>query len=173
LLQTRIASLGLHKTRENTVELDPNSTDYTERLLQCMQQRLELLQALVGLTNAEREASDNDDIDVTLGLLARKQGLIDDLVDVQSSLQPFMHDDPEARVWSSPERREECRRLADAGGQLLLRILQLDQTAIEQLTSKRDAVAAQLRDGQDSILARTAYTADSVFQEGTLDVQDL
>ena len=41
------------------------------------------------------------------------------------------------------------------------------------MTARRDAVAAQLQDGRDSILAQTAYLADSFLGDSALDIGDL
>ena len=147
--------------------------EYTETLHACMQARLELLDALKTLADAQVAAADNTEIDATLGLLARKQSLLEELAAVQEKLAPYMHDEPELRLWSSGHRRQQCQQLAEQGQQLLQATLQLEQGVLEQMTSRRDAVAAQLQDGRDSILAQTAYMADSLFGESALDIGDL
>lgn len=157
----------------SAAEFDASTTVYTEFLLQCMLQRLELLRALVELAEAQQQAVSQNATDATLGILARKQSLIAELLDSQAALQPYMHDDPEQRCWRSPQRRQECRDAAEEGKQLLLQIARIDQSALESLTSRRDAIAAQLQEGKDSTLAKSAYTADRVFQESNLDILDL
>lgn len=146
---------------------------YTENLLACMQKRLELLQALLALSEAQVAAASDSEVDATLGLLARKQLLLEELADVQTRLAPYMQDEPEQRVWSSSGRREQCQLLAAQGQQLLQTAMQLEQGVLDQMSSRRDAVAAQLQDGRDSILAHTAYKADSLLGASTLDIGDL
>lgn len=157
----------------SAAESDASTTAYTEFLLQCMLQRVELLRALVELAEAQQQAVSQNATDATLGILARKQSLIAELLESQAALQPYMYDDPEQRCWRSPQRRQECRDAAEEGKQLLLQIARIDQTSLESLTSRRDAIAAQLQEGKDSTLAQSAYTADRVFQEGSLDILDL
>jgi hypothetical protein len=146
---------------------------YTETLVDCMQERLELLEALRALADAQAAASEHPEIDTTLSLLARKQALLQELANIQEKLSPYMRDDPNQRLWSSSDRRQHCQQLADQGQHLLQATLQLEQHSLEKMTSRRDAVAAQLRDGQDSILAHTAYRADQLLGESILDISSI
>lgn len=157
----------------NRVSMDTDQFAATETLLACLQERCELLEALKILAEAQAVAAGQTEIDATLGLLGRKQALLDELAVVQQKLQPYMADDPDQRRWSTPERRRQCQQLAQQGQRLLQATMQLEQQALEQMTSRRNAVAAQLQDGRDSILAHTAYMADSLLDSGTLDIGDL
>lgn len=152
---------------------DPGSVEYTENLLSCMQERLGILQALRTLADSQATAAHAGDIDVALGHLSRKQGLLEDLQALQHRLSPYFQDAPDERVWQSSQRRQQCRQVVEAGKRLLQETLQLEKNCIDELTSRREAVAAQLQDGQDSILARTAYTADNLLVQSTLDIDDL
>ena len=152
-----------------------NSTEfqYTDFLLQCMQVRCELLQGLKTLAESQAIAASHTEIDSTLGLLGRKQTLLEELAVVQQDMRPYFHDDPEQRVWKSAEHRQRCRQLSELGQRLLQETMHLEQEALQELTSRRDAVAAQLQNGRDSILAHSAYMADSLLGESTLDISDL
>jgi hypothetical protein len=153
--------------------LDPQTTEYTEVLLQCLQTRLELIKSLRTLSDSQSQAALHADVGVTLGILSRKQSLLADLSALQERMQPYYADDPETRVWSSPERRAYGQRISDEGSQLLQQAMQLEQAALDSMSNQRDAVAAQLQNGKDSILARTAYTADHLLSQSALDVSDL
>ena len=144
----------------------------TEHLLECMRQRRNLLLAIRKLTEAQQASTGGSDASVTLGILARKESLIDELLILHQQLQPFHVDVPEQRVWSSPQRRVECQQLSDEGKALLTEILLIEQATIEQLSVKRDAVAAQLQNGTDSILASSAYTAGDLLGESSLDLSN-
>ena len=154
--------------RGNSVEFQ-----YTDLLLDCMQERCDLLEALKTLAESQANAAGHTEIDLTLGLLGRKQALLEELADVQLRLKPYFNDDPEQRVWKSAEHRQRCRRLADQCQRLLQETMQLEQDALQEMTLRRDAVAAQLQDGKDSILAHTAYMADSFLGQSALDISDL
>lgn len=152
---------------------DSADFQYTDFLIGCMHQRCKLLEALKTLSESQSIAASHSEIDQTLGLLGRKQALLAELADVQTKLKPYFSDDPAQRVWRSSEHRMRCRSLADQCQRLLQETMRLDHEALQQMTARRDAVAAQLRDGRDSILARTAYMADSFLEESALDIGDL
>lgn len=151
---------------------DPNSIEYTEHLLACMSQRLEVLKLLKALGHSQTEASVGPEMNATMSLLARKQTLLDELAAIGTRMKPYMADDPGQRIWATPERRQECQAIADQGNALLQEALQRDQHLLDEMTARRDAVAAQLQDGKDSILAHSAYTADSLLSESQLDIND-
>lgn len=155
----------------------PHSVDekyeYTERLFACMFQRYELLDALYTLAETQALIASQNDVDVMLGLLARKQTLLEELATVQERLEPYFTDQPDERVWKSIARRELCRKYSEQGQQLLASIMQLEEGTLTELTSRREAVAAQLQDGKDSIIASTAYKTENVLGNSTLDVDNL
>ncbi len=156
----------------NPTTIDANSIEYTEFLLACMQARLELLEALMTLADTQ-SAIGQSDIDTLFGLLARKQALLEELASVQAKMSPYLKDEPNQRVWKSHARREYCRTLGNQAKQILQQTMLIESTTVEQWTARRDAVAAQLQDGKDSNLARTAYMADHFLAECTLDIGDL
>lgn len=152
---------------------DPATIEYTELLLECMQTRLDLLRSIKHLGSPQADALGTTDINVTLGILARKQGLLDELAAVNERLQPYFNDEPDQRVWQSEQRREECRRIADDGNKLLHETINADQAALEEVNNRRQIVAAQLQEGKDSIIAHSAYTAGEALERSSLDIADL
>lgn len=153
--------------------IDRQSTQYTERLLTLMEKRRSVLLALQALGRSQAEAATDSDMNATLGILARKQTLLEELVAVAAELEPYLLDAADERNWDSAEKRALCRQIADDGNRLLQETIQREQTTIDALSLRRDAIAAQLQDGKDSTLARNAYASNSVLQQGELDIQDL
>jgi len=151
---------------------DRETTEYTEILVECMELRLTLLRSLQALDRSNVDVSGGTNIDVTLGKLSRKQSLLDELATLGLRLDPFVQDDPETRVWKSPERRAWCASIAEKGNSILQQVIVRDQAAIEEMAQQRDAVAAQLQEGTDSILAHTAYTAGIAVSDTALDITD-
>ncbi len=143
----------------------------TERLLQTMQERVQLLIQLFQLGQAY-DAGQLSDGELLMGMLARKSSVIDRLSENQARLQEYAGDDPEARQWSSPARRAECQRLADDAQRILREIIDGEHQMLETLTMQRDAVAAQLQHGRDSSLAAHAYTTHAVLEQSSLDISD-
>jgi hypothetical protein len=138
-----------------------------------MRQRRDILLTLRGLTTTQRESSAASDPTVTLGILSRKSTLLDELAAIHQQLQPFHYDDPEQRLWALPEQRQQCQLLADEGQQLLREIIDMEQATVEAITTHREAVAAQLQNGTDSVLANNAYTAGDQLQASSLDLSNL
>ena len=153
--------------------VDTNSTEGTQLLLQCMRQRRDLLQALRVLSDSQTAAAQNSDVSVTLGILSRKEVLLEELALIREQLRPFHHDDPEQRHWSSPAARRECQQLADEGDRLLNETMRIEEITLAEVSGQRDAIAAQLQNGKDSILAHNAYTAGEQLDESSLDLSDL
>ncbi len=147
--------------------------EYTENLFACLQERCELLEALKTLAEAHAMIATQSEVDVILGLLARKQALLEQLAEVQERMKPYFSDEPDNRIWKSNERKEQCRQVAKQGQQLLTYIAQLEHTALNELTLRREAVAAQLQDGKDSIIASSAYRSDDLLAGSTLDIGNL
>ncbi len=153
--------------------VDTNSTAGTNLLLQYMQQRRDILYALRLLTDSQTQAARSADVNVTLGILSRKESLISELTALLQLLQPFHADDPDQRQWSSAEARAQCRRLAEEGDRLLEETVRIEESTLAEVTSQRDALAAQLQNGKDSILAHNAYTAGVTLNESSLDLSNL
>lgn len=132
--------------------------EYTDVLFDCMQKRVELARGLRQLNQSQTAAALDSETDALMGILARKQGLLDSLAEVQSMLQTYLDDDPETRVWADPQRRLDCRKNAEESQRLLAELMQLEQTTLDEVSARRDAVGALLRDGMDAISTRDAYS---------------
>ena len=151
-----------------TAKID--SAEYTEALVAQLTSRLERLRSLHGLSLNQADSVEQGDVNAMLGILARKQVLLDELAAIGSELAPYLKDSPDARVWRSPSRRSECRQIADEGNRLLREIIRREEAIIEKAVDRRDAVAAQLQDGRDSVLAHTAYSTEGMLEDGNLDI---
>ncbi len=149
------------------------SVQQTEFLLQCMRQRRDILQDIRLLTDSLSSAAHAADAEVSLGILARKDALLEEFSKVRQALRQYEQDDPERRIWTSPARRAECQQLADEGNRFLAETVHIDQATLQELHNHQQAIAAQLQNGTDSILARSAYTAGQQIGESILDVGNL
>ncbi|MCA9190200.1 MAG: flagellar export chaperone FlgN [Planctomycetales bacterium] len=148
----------------------PDSVEYTDLLLNLMEQRLSLLRAILPLVEQQKRAIHSEDSAALLGILGRKQPLIEELSQLQLQLAPYIHDNAEARVWKDEATRAQCRQVTQLATQLFKTILDLEATTLEDATTRRDCLQAQLQDGQDSILAHSAYNAESVLTQSSLDL---
>ncbi len=154
--------------------LDKDSASYTERLVVLLETKLDLVESLHTLSCSQNSLVSSQDVSVTLGLIARRDVLVDQLVQVQSQLQTYQGEDPEERIWQSEDRRAYCRDIASKVEQLIKEILRLDEETLQTMCHQRDLVAAELQHGLDSNSAQRAYTSgDALQQPSVLDISDL
>lgn len=145
-------------------------TTDTQQLSSLMERQWSVLSALKMLAVQQAECLGPDDIEQLLSLIARKQPLIEEFLQIQVLLKPFEAQDPEKRTWSAPQARERCRELLDSCNKLHQEIVQLESQALGELELNRNAVAAQLQDCRDATLAATAYLTDTILTESSLDL---
>lgn len=150
-----------------------NTISYTERLLELMTRRLQLLRSLDSVGCLQAESAGNPDVTALLKILSRKQLLLDELEAIRQALETYHHDDPNQRLWESTELRQQCRHIAEQGNELLRSLVTNDEATLREVSLRRDAVATQLQDGTDSVLARTAYTADNILDASELDIHEV
>jgi hypothetical protein len=71
----------------------------------------------------------------------------------------FRDDDPDQRVWASPDRRAACQAQANRCNLLLRESLALEQDAETAMSRRRESVAATLAEVQSGATARSAYAS--------------
>lgn len=143
---------------------------YTDNLHALMAAKVEVLEQLCELARQQATITQSGDATILLSFLSRKQPLMDRLSDVQSQMAVYVDDDPTARVWRSPELRQACRADSEHCQQLLSEIVLLEKQSLDQMSERRDALAAQLQDGRDGSLAAQAYHSSAALAEGSLDL---
>lgn len=142
----------------------------TSELRKCLERQLEILSALLLLAQQQADCLGADDVEVLLSMLARKQPLLAELLELQEKLRPYREQDPEQRVWTSTAQREHCQQLVANCTQVHQEILRLEASTLTVLEQHRNAIAAQLQDGRDATLAHTAYSATSLLDESSFDL---
>jgi hypothetical protein len=149
------------------VEITDPTTDaqpyaHTEQLFALMEAKHSVLADLRTLAVTQSEAIDKQDITELLNLLARKQVLMDRLMNLQQRMVTFQGEDPELRNWSSPDRRKACQETKRTCDQWIQEILVMEQRAAEEMTAQRDAVAGQLLQVSDSMRLSRAYGFEGI-----------
>lgn len=126
-----------------------------QRLTELCRTRLDILHKM---RDAYLEQSRSlEDSDVLLGTIARKQYLLDQLLEVQDQIAPFQKESPETRQWPSESERQACQKMADDGQAILLELKQMEQQAIEALQDRQQAVQADLYRVENTISMQKAY----------------
>jgi hypothetical protein len=131
----------------------------TERLAELIRNKHQVLLQLreLGLRQASLVAS--GDTASLLKLLAVKQQLIAALQGLERELSPCYEEDPDERVWPSPEQRAECARQATACNGILREIVSLEKSSAAIMTTRRNEVAQQLQQVHAAAHVRSAYEA--------------
>jgi hypothetical protein len=142
----------------------------TQRLAELINQRYQLVQEIHHLTTAHPDMASIEDVSLTLGVLSRKESMLDQLRQLHTQLASFQTQDPDRRSWICPEERQRCQQMANQTDNLLREIMELDQRNISSMQQRREAIAAQLMYGQDSSSAEQAYMAASQLEQGMLDI---
>lgn len=131
----------------------------TNVLADLIHRKHSVLVELRDVGHRQREIVDRGETTALLELLAAKQSMIALLQQVERDLAPFHDDDPDERVWLSSEDRQRCAQEAAECSQLLAEIVELERASADRLTTRRNDVAAQLRQVYSAGQARSAYEA--------------
>jgi hypothetical protein len=142
----------------------------TERLADLIEQKRDVLARLWQLAQRQTALVEESDLTRLLGLLAAKQVLLTQLQEVERQLNPYRDQDPEARVWRSPQVRERARRAAAECESMLGEIVRSELDCESKLVLRRDAAAHRLRADQDASSARAAYLQPAPHGQHLLDV---
>lgn len=129
----------------------------TDRLFELIETKLHLLNQMQEMTLEQSEMVVRHDMTGLMTLLSRKQALMDSLRIVQSNLVPFQNQDPELRVWSAPERRKTCQEMVKRCDELIQYLVVQENRSLDQMTTQREAVAAQLQQNFDASQIEHAY----------------
>lgn len=145
-------------------ELQTNQlAEMVERKHACLQRMREMGARQLDLIRA-------GEMTALLDVLAAKQRLLTQLQQVERTLDPFRHDDPDARLWRTPDDRQRCAaRLAECES-MLAEIVQDEKLSARELTQRRDATARQLQGTHVASQARDAYAGATPRGTGQLDL---
>lgn len=144
--------------------------EYTDNLHDLMANKVDVLEQLCELARQQSSVTGMGDADLLLSFLARKQPLMDRLAELQEGLSIYAHDDPEQRLWRTDQLRMICRTASDRCQLLLSEILLLEKQSLDEMSMRRDALAAHLQDGRDGSSASQAYHWADALNEGSLDL---
>ena len=131
----------------------------TDQLATLIAGRRQCLLQMRDLGRKQSELIATGEMDPLLRLLSVKQQLLTALQAIQRSLAPYHNQDPEQRIWASPDARARCAQQAADCRQLLEDVMQLEKQNERQITLRRDEVASQLQTVHTASMARGAYQA--------------
>ena len=142
--------------------MNPTSHEFeTDRLVELVEQKLELLEQLRTLARRQGEYVQQGEMDRLLNLLAAKQKIVRQVQMTDRDLEPYRHDDPESRRWRSQELRDRCRQMADRCASLLSEVVLYEKQCTSQLEQQKQHTARRLETIDHANAARQAYTSAS------------
>lgn len=142
----------------------------TDLLASLIGDKLEILEQLRELSRRQTEVVGESEITSLLEILAAKQTLIENLQSLEAQLDRFRDQDPDERIWRSPEARERCRLECIRCETLLKEVMLVEKQSEQTLRIRRDACAERLQDLQSGAAAHAAYTDSGVPQQSSLDL---
>lgn len=146
--------------------------EYTDQLAELMLAKVQTLEQLCDLARQQASITQSGDATILLSFLARKQPLMDRLQELQEALAEYQDDDPEARVWQSDTHRLTCRAASDRCQQLLSEIVLLEKQSLDEMSERRDALAAQLQESREASHATNLYHSADALAESSLDLSN-
>ncbi|MEX2308494.1 MAG: hypothetical protein WD738_12915 [Pirellulales bacterium] len=132
----------------------------TEKLVELVRQKHQVLLQLREVGGRQTDLVTAGDVASLLKLLAAKQELIAALQNLERDLTPYYAEDPERRVWKSPQHRVDCAKRVTECNALLEEIVRLEKIGAEKMTARRNEVADQLHQVHSAAQIRSAYQAN-------------
>ena len=130
----------------------------TDLLASLIDQKCDVLSGLRQLATRQAEIAAGGDMTKLMRLLAGKQSLLQSLQSIESQLDPFRAQDPEARQWRSPEHRQRARAVAAQCESLLGELVLMEKQCAGELSVRRDKIAGRLQGMHNVTHATDAYT---------------
>jgi flagellar biosynthesis/type III secretory pathway chaperone len=142
----------------------------TDVLAELIGKKLGVLEQLRSLSRRQSDLIAAGDIQRLLSVLSAKQTLLSELQKLQQRLEPYRQQDPESRVWRTPQDRDRCRRLVERCEALLGEVMLIEKQSESEMAQRRDAALARLQESHSSVEATRAYLRPSAVQRGSLDL---
>lgn len=141
----------------------------TDLLLDLLAQKFELLGQLQQLSVRQQQLIAAADMDRLTRLLAARQTLVGHLQQLQRQLEPFRHQDPDARQWRTTFERERGRQLAAGCESRLSEILALEKRSEAEMSRHRVQASIDVPEFTRAI-ATAAYGQALPVAGGSIDL---
>ena len=113
-------------------------------LAQLIEQRWNLLEQLLQISQRQIEAIKGSRMTELMRILSEKQAPLNQLAELAEQLRPAAGEDPNARIWESPEQRSRCRKQQDECEKMHLELLAIEAECETSLVQSRDELQQQL-----------------------------
>ncbi|MBX7169203.1 MAG: flagellar protein FlgN [Pirellulales bacterium] len=133
----------------------------TDILAELISRKRVCLAHLLQLGERQREMIAAGEMAGLLKVLGGKQRLLAELQTLERALDRFRDQDPDARVWRSPEARQRCAAEVADCETFLAAILQQERSSEDELRRRRDDAQQRLEAAHGSRQVLGAYLAES------------
>lgn len=149
----------------------PAQTVDASAVISALEQQLGCYQRLVKLVDVQRAHVEHGDAEALLTVLARRQGVLDELSKLESTVAPVR------RSWASfvqtqpDSTRQKVESLMSSARTLLEQITRADQDDVMLLQQRKINVGKQIKAATESRQVNRAYAASAYAKRpGTMDL---
>ena len=142
----------------------------TDKLAELIERKRDYLLSLREMGKRQMEFVADGEMTRLLDVLSAKQRVLNDLQRVERALDPYRDQDPETRLWRTPEARANCARLLDECERLLRETVEQERQSEAALTVRRDEAAVRLHGAHAAGRARGAYTNQGPSSMSQIDL---
>ena len=129
--------------------------------------KLHLLRELQSLALDQATLVSQHDMAALMSLLSRKQSVMESLQGVQEQLSQYRHDDPEERIWSSPQRRADCQAIVKLCEGLVQNLIVQENLSIGEMAIQRENLNAQMQQNAAASIVQRAYSSNALADLGS------
>lgn len=142
----------------------PQQPEHTDRLAQLIAAKRQVLEQVRILTEKQLEIIASGNATSLMRVLNAKERLIVNWQKLETQLEPYREEDPEARVWRTPQDRVRCGADVDECQLIIKNIVAMEEKGLGEMVEKRGRVSTQIHDAHNAARARSAYMTDAAKQ---------
>ena len=133
-----------------------------------IEQRWQLLEHLLQISQRQIDAIQGARMTELMRILSEKQTPLNQLAQIAERLRPAATEDPETRVWASPEQRTRCRVQQEECEKMHLELLAIEAECESSLLKSRDNLQEQLSRVDSARQTISGYnTQQKAFESGS------
>jgi len=141
----------------------------TDKFAKLILDKLSLVVEIKQLVDKQKRLIDESKTDDLISLLAVKQQVVRKLQGNDKQLEPFRDQDPEARLWPSPEARAESQNHAQLCEGVFLEVLEIEAYCEKAMSEFSEQTQRQLNGSVSARQATAAYQSFAPKQTSSID----
>lgn len=138
-----------------------DTTDWIDELLRLLEKQEAVVRELACMAPEQASCIDSGDVDRLLGILARRQQLVEQLLPTQTALGTMTRDLEQRLAGVDAARRRRVDELMDGVDRYMQVVLAGDETDRARLEEQRDAARSGLRELDAGRRARHGYQSSA------------